>query len=402
MKIIDGGVCAAKGFKAGAIRCGIRKSQTKKDLAMILSDCECSAAAVYTTNRVKAAPILLTMDNLSNGKARAVIVNSGNANACAPFGIENARREAMAAARALHVAMEDVVVASTGVIGQTLSVECIEEHAGSMEMKYGNSMAAAEAIMTTDTKVKTIAVEFEADGKTCHIGGICKGSGMIHPNMGTMLSFITTDCAISSEMLDKALKEDVKKTFNRVTVDGDTSTNDMCCILANGMAGNLPVEQEGPDYDAFCAALHMVTEDLARKIAADGEGASKLMTCTVSGALDEDTAEQLCKSICSSSLVKAAIFGSDANWGRVLCAMGYSGAAFNTEEVTVEFASKAGTVTVCEKGRGLDFNEELAKEILDQEEVEINVTLQEGSGNVTCWGCDLTYDYVKINGDYRT
>ena len=402
MKIIDGGVCAAKGFKAGAIRCGIRKSQTKKDLAMILSDCECSAAAVYTTNRVKAAPILLTMDNLSNGKARAVIVNSGNANACAPFGIENARREAMAAARALHVAMEDVVVASTGVIGQTLSVECIEEHAGSMEMKYGNSMAAAEAIMTTDTKVKTIAVEFEADGKTCHIGGICKGSGMIHPNMGTMLSFITTDCAISSEMLDKALKADVKKTFNRVTVDGDTSTNDMCCILANGMAGNLPVEQEGPDYDAFCAALHMVTEDLARKIAADGEGASKLMTCTVSGALDEETAEQLCKSICSSSLVKAAIFGSDANWGRVLCAMGYSGAAFNTEEVTVEFASKAGTVTVCEKGRGLDFNEELAKEILDQEEVEINVTLQEGSGNVTCWGCDLTYDYVKINGDYRT
>lgn len=402
MKIIDGGVCAAKGFKAGAIRCGIRKSQTKKDLAMILSDCECSAAAVYTTNRVKAAPILLTMDNLSNGKARAVIVNSGNANACAPFGIENARREAMAAARALHVAMEDVVVASTGVIGQTLSVECIEEHAGSMEMKYGNSMAAAEAIMTTDTKVKTIAVEFEADGKTCHIGGICKGSGMIHPNMGTMLSFITTDCAISSEMLDKALKADVKKTFNRVTVDGDTSTNDMCCILANGMAGNLPVEQEGPDYDAFCAALHMVTEDLARKIAADGEGASKLMTCTVSGALDEDTAEQLCKSICSSSLVKAAIFGSDANWGRVLCAMGYSGAAFNTEEVTVEFASKAGTVTVCEKWRGLDFNEELAKEILDQEEVEINVTLQEGSGNVTCWGCDLTYDYVKINGDYRT
>ena len=402
MKIIDGGVCAAKGFKAGAIRCGIRKSQTKKDLAMILSDCECSAAAVYTTNRVKAAPILLTMENLSNGKARAVIVNSGNANACAPFGIENARREAMAAARALHVAMEDVVVASTGVIGQTLSVECIEEHAGSMEMKYGNSMAAAEAIMTTDTKVKTIAVEFEADGKTCHIGGICKGSGMIHPNMGTMLSFITTDCAISSEILDKALKADVKKTFNRVTVDGDTSTNDMCCILANGMAGNLPVVQEGPDYDAFCAALHMVTEDLARKIAADGEGASKLMTCTVSGALDEDTAEQLCKSICSSSLVKAAIFGSDANWGRVLCAMGYSGAAFNTEEVTVEFASKAGTVTVCEKGRGLEFNEELAKEILDQEEVEINVTLQEGSGNVTCWGCDLTYDYVKINGDYRT
>ncbi len=402
MKIIDGGVCAAKGFKAGAMRCGIRKSQTKKDLAMILSDCECSAAAVYTTNRVKAAPILLTMEHLSNGKARAVIVNSGNANACAPFGIENARREAMAAARALDVPLEDVIVASTGVIGQTLNVECIEENAGNMEMKYDNSLVAAEAIMTTDTKVKTIAVEFELEGTTCHIGGICKGSGMIHPNMGTMLSFITTDCAISPEMIQKALKADVKKTFNRVTVDGDTSTNDMCTVLANGMAGNETITEEGANFDAFCEALHAVTEDLARKIAGDGEGASKLMTCTVDGAADEETAELLSKSICSSSLVKAAMFGSDANWGRVLCAMGYSGAPFNTEEVTVEFASKAGSIAVCEKGRGLDFSEELAKKILSEEEVEINVTLKEGEGKVTCWGCDLTYDYVKINGDYRT
>ena len=402
MKIIDGGVCAAKGFKAGAMRCGIRKSQTKKDLAMILSDCECSAAAVYTTNRVKAAPILLTMEHLKNGKARAVIVNSGNANACAPFGIENARREAMAAARALNVPLEDVIVASTGVIGQTLNVECIEENAGNMEMKYDNSLTAAEAIMTTDTKVKTVAVELELEGTTCRIGGICKGSGMIHPNMGTMLSFITTDCAISPEMIQKALKADVKKTFNRVTVDGDTSTNDMCTVLANGMAGNETITQEGANFDAFCEALHAVTEDLARKIAGDGEGASKLMTCTVAGAFDEDTAELLCKSICSSSLVKAAMFGSDANWGRVLCAMGYSGAPFNTEEVTVEFASKAGSIAVCEKGRGLDFNEEMAKKILSEEEVEINVTLKEGDGKVTCWGCDLTYDYVKINGDYRT
>lgn len=402
MKIIDGGVCAAKGFKAGAMRCGIRKSQTKKDLAMILSDCECSAAAVYTTNRVKAAPILLTMEHLKNGKARAVIVNSGNANACAPFGIENARREAMAAARALNVPLEDVIVASTGVIGQTLNVECIEENAGNMEMKYDNSLTAAEAIMTTDTKVKTVAVEFELEGTVCRIGGICKGSGMIHPNMGTMLSFITTDCAISPEMIQKALKADVKKTFNRVTVDGDTSTNDMCTVLANGMAGNETITQEGANFDAFCEALHAVTEDLARKIAGDGEGASKLMTCTVAGAFDEDTAELLCKSICSSSLVKAAMFGSDANWGRVLCAMGYSGAPFNTEEVTVEFASKAGSIAVCEKGRGLDFNEEMAKKILSEEEVEINVTLKEGDGKVTCWGCDLTYDYVKINGDYRT
>ncbi|WP_125140663.1 bifunctional glutamate N-acetyltransferase/amino-acid acetyltransferase ArgJ [Clostridium transplantifaecale] len=402
MKIIDGGVCAAKGFKAGAMRCGIRKSQTKKDLAMILSDCECSAAAVYTTNRVKAAPILLTMEHLKNGKARAVIVNSGNANACAPFGIENARREAMAAARALNVPLEDVIVASTGVIGQTLNVECIEENAGNMEMKYDNSLTAAEAIMTTDTKVKTIAVEFELEGTACRIGGICKGSGMIHPNMGTMLSFITTDCAISPEMIQKALKADVKKTFNRVTVDGDTSTNDMCTVLANGMAGNETITQEGKNFDAFCEALHAVTEDLARKIAGDGEGASKLMTCTVAGAADEVTAELLSKSICSSSLVKAAMFGSDANWGRVLCAMGYSGAPFNTEEVTVEFASKAGSIAVCEKGRGLDFSEETAKKILSEEEVEINVTLKEGDGKVTCWGCDLTYDYVKINGDYRT
>ena len=402
MKIIDGGVCAAKGFKAGAIRCGIRKSQTKKDLAMILSDCECSAAAVYTTNRVKAAPILLTMENLSNGKARAVIVNSGNANACAPFGIENARREAMAAARALHVAMEDVVVASTGVIGQTLSVECIEEHAGSMEMKYGNSMAAAEAIMTTDTKVKTIAVEFEADGKTCHIGGICKGSGMIHPNMGTMLSFITTDCAISSEMLDKALKADVKKTFNRVTVDGDTSTNDMCCILANGMAGNELIEWQDEEYQAFCKALNEVNTRLARQIAADGEGATRLVTCTVRNSRSEEAAERLAKAVVGSNLVKAAMFGADANWGRVLCAMGYSKAPFRPEYVTVAFASAAGSVTVCEKGASLDFDEDLAKKVLSESEVTIQVDVNEGTDCATAWGCDLTYDYVRINGDYRT
>ena len=402
MKIIEGGVCAAKGFKAGAMRCGIRKSHTKKDLAMILSDCVCNASAVYTTNRVKASPILLTKEHLADGKAQAVIVNSGNANACALFGMENARRQAKAGARALGVSEENVIVASTGVIGQTLPVEAIEAHAGEMEMKYDNSLAAAEAIMTTDTKVKTIAVEFDIDGTTCHIGGICKGSGMIHPNMGTMLCFITTDCAVSSEMIRKALLFNVKRTFNRVTVDGDTSTNDMCTVLANGMAGNAEITAEGPAYEAFCEALQAVMQDLARKIAADGEGASKLMTCTVKGAKDEETAEVLAKSIAGSSLTKAAMFGSDANWGRVLCAMGYSGAAFNTEKVLVEFASKEGSIAVCEDGRGLDFDEDLAKKILSQDEVEINVTLQEGSGSATCWGCDLTYDYVKINGDYRT
>ena len=402
MKFIEGGVCAAKGFKAGAMRCGIKPSQTKKDLAMIVSDCECTAAAVFTTNRVKAAPVLLTKKHLANGKARAVIVNSGNANACAPFGIENALRQAKAAARVLGIDETDVIVASTGVIGQSLPVEVIEEHVGEMELKYDNSLAAAEAIMTTDTKVKTIAAEFEAGGVTCHIGGICKGSGMIHPNMGTMLCFITTDCAISPEMMQKALLANVKTTFNRVTVDGDTSTNDTCCVLANGMAGNPEITAETADYEAFSEALHAVCKDLARKIAADGEGSSHLITCTVSGASDEETAETLAKAIVSSSLTKAAIFGADANWGRVLCAMGYSGAAFDTEGVLVEFASRAGSIAVCENGRGLPFDEDLAKKILTEDEIEINVTLKEGTGKVTCWGCDLTYDYVKINGDYRT
>ena len=402
MKIIEGGVCAAKGFKAGALHCGIRKSQTKKDLAMIRSDCLCNAAAVYTKNQVKAAPVLLTKEHLVDGKAQAVIINSGNANACAPFGMEHARRQGMAAARALEVEEENVVVASTGIIGQTLPVEAIEAHAAEMEMKYDNSLAAAEAIMTTDTKIKTFAVEFEAGGTLCHMGGICKGSGMIHPNMGTMLCFITTDCAISANMMKKALLFYVDKTFNRVTVDGDTSTNDMCVVMANGMAGNKEITEENESYDAYCEALHAVMKDLARKIAGDGEGASRLITCTVTGAEDEAKAEILAKSIASSSLTKAAMFGSDANWGRVLCAMGYSGASFDTKAVQIEFASAEGCISVCENGQGLDFDEALAKKILNQDEVEILVSLKEGCGTATCWGCDLTYDYVRINGDYRS
>ena len=402
MKIIEGGVCSAKGFKAGALHCGIRKSQTKKDLAMIRSDCLCNAAAVYTKNQVKAAPVLLTKEHLADGKAQAVIINSGNANACAPFGMEHARRQGMAAARALEVEEENVVVASTGIIGQTLPVEAIEAHAAEMEMKYDNSLAAAEAIMTTDTKIKTFAVEFEAGGTLCHMGGICKGSGMIHPNMGTMLCFITTDCAISANMMKKALLFYVDKTFNRVTVDGDTSTNDMCVVMANGMAGNKEITEENESYDAYCEALHAVMKDLARKIAGDGEGASRLITCTVTGAEDEAKAEILAKSIASSSLTKAAMFGSDANWGRVLCAMGYSGASFDTKAVLIEFASAEGCISVCENGQGLDFDEALAKKILNQDEVEILVSLKEGCGTATCWGCDLTYDYVRINGDYRS
>lgn len=402
MKIIEGGVCSAKGFKAGALHCGIRKSQTKKDLAMIRSDYLCNAAAVYTKNQVKAAPVLLTKEHLADGKAQAVIINSGNANACAPFGMEHARRQGMAAARALEVEEENVVVASTGIIGQTLPVEAIEAHAAEMEMKYDNSLAAAEAIMTTDTKIKTFAVEFEAGGTLCHMGGICKGSGMIHPNMGTMLCFITTDCAISANMMKKALLFYVDKTFNRVTVDGDTSTNDMCVVMANGMAGNKEITEENESYDAYCEALHAVMKDLARKIAGDGEGASRLITCTVTGAEDEAKAEILAKSIASSSLTKAAMFGSDANWGRVLCAMGYSGASFDTKAVQIEFASAEGCISVCENGQGLDFDEALAKKILNQDEVEILVSLKEGCGTATCWGCDLTYDYVRINGDYRS
>ena len=402
MKIIEGGVCAAKGFKAGALHCGIRKSQTKKDLAMIRSDCLCNAAAVYTKNQVKAAPVLLTREHLADGKAQAVIINSGNANACAPFGMEHARRQGLAAARALQVDEENVVVASIGIIGQVLPVEAIEAHAAEMEMKYDNSLAAAEAIMTTDTKIKTFAVEFEAGGTLCHMGGICKGSGMIHPNMGTMLCFITTDCAISANMMKKALLFYVDKTFNRVTVDGDTSTNDMCVVMANGMAGNKEITEENESYDAYCEALHAVMKDLARKIAGDGEGASRLITCTVTGAEDEAKAEILAKSIASSSLTKAAMFGSDANWGRVLCAMGYSGASFDTKAVQIEFASAEGCISVCENGQGLDFDEALAKKILNQDEVEILVSLKEGCGTATCWGCDLTYDYVRINGDYRS
>ena len=402
MKIIEGGVCAAKGFKAGALHCGIRKSQTKKDLAMIRSDCLCNAAAVYTKNQVKAAPVLLTKEHLADGKAQAVIINSGNANACAPFGMEHARRQGLAAARALEVEEENVVVASTGIIGQTLPVEAIEAHAAEMKMKYDNSLAAVEAIMTTDTKIKTFAVEFEAGGTLCHMGGICKGSGMIHPNMGTMLCFITTDCAISANMMKKALLFYVDKTFNRVTVDGDTSTNDMCVVMANGMAGNKEITEENESYDVYCEALHAVMKDLARKIAGDGEGASRLITCTVTGAEDEAKAEILAKSIASSSLTKAAMFGSDANWGRVLCAMGYSGASFDTKAVQIEFASAEGCIAVCENGQGLDFDEALAKKILNQDEVEIRVSLKEGCGTATCWGCDLTYDYVRINGDYRS
>lgn len=402
MKIIDGGVCAAKGFKAGSVRCGIKASRTNDDTAIIFSECECNAAATYTMNRVKAAPVYVTMEHLENGVARAIVANSGNANACAPDGMENARRMAKAAASFLGVEEEDVAVASTGVIGQRIDIECIEEHLSEIVLSDDASEQANRAIMTTDTRTKTAAVEFTVGGKTCRIGGICKGSGMIHPNMGTMLSFITTDCAISHEMLTDALQENVKKTYNRVTVDGDTSTNDMCVVLANGLAGNELIDWQNEDYQAFCKALNEINTRLARQIAADGEGATKLVTCTVRNSRSEETAERLAKAVVGSNLVKAAMFGADANWGRVLCAMGYSKAPFRPEYVDVAFESENGSVAVCEKGAALNFDEEPAKKVLTANEVTIQIDVHEGEHAATAWGCDLTYDYVKINGDYRT
>lgn len=406
MKLISGGVTAAKGFRAAGVHAGVKagSSPDKNDLAMILCDTEAAAAGVYTMNRVKAAPIYVTMEHLENGTARGVLANSGNANACAPLGHENAVKMCEAAASATGLRPEDFIVCSTGVIGQTLNVSVIEDACPTLAslLSRDGSGDAAAAIMTTDTKKKEIAVSFEIGGKEVRLGGIAKGSGMIHPNMGTMLCFLTTDCAISSDVLQDALYEVTKVTFNRVSVDGDTSTNDTCCILASGAAENALIDWKSEDYDVFYGALKYVCTELAKKIAGDGEGATKLVSCTVSGSRSDEAAEKLSMEVIRSSLVKAAMFGADANWGRVLCAMGYSKAPFRPECVDVAFASAAGTIRVCKAGEGLDFDEELAKKVLSQPEVEILVNVNEGEHAVTAWGCDLTYDYVKINGDYRT
>ncbi len=403
MEFMQGGVCAAKGYTANGIHCGIRKNKEKRDLALIYSETLASCAAVYTTNLVKGAPLTVTKSNLANGKAQAVICNSGNANTCNANGIEIAEKMCALTADALGIAKEDVVVASTGVIGQPLDLTPIAN--GMAELKAGlgdHSDYAAEGIMTTDTRKKEIAVSFTVDGKECRIGGIAKGSGMIHPNMATMLVFITTDCAISSELLQKALSHDIQNTFNMVSVDGDTSTNDMVTVLANGMAGNQEITKEGEDFDIFMKALNTVTMHLCRCIAGDGEGATKLIECAVTGASDEKTAKTVAKAVICSSLTKAAMFGADANWGRVLCAIGYSGAEVDVTKVDVAFTSNKGTIAVCENGAGLDLSEEKAKEILLEEEITIEIELHSGSADATAWGCDLTYEYVKINGDYRT
>ena len=403
MKTVSGGVCAAKGFKAGGIHCGIRKNKTKRDLSLIVSEVKASAAAVYTTNLVKGAPLVVTKNNISDGFAQAVICNSGNANTCNADGIEKAEAMCKLVAAETGISEKDVVVASTGVIGQTLDITPIENGMKELVSSLGdNSKEAAEGIMTTDTVLKEIAVEFTVGDKTCTIGGIAKGSGMIHPNMATMLVFITTDCAINSDMLGKALKSDIADTFNMVSVDGDTSTNDMVTVLANGMAGNEEIVSEGEDFSAFMKALNTVTVYLCRCIAGDGEGATKLLECKVSGAKTKEIAKTVAKSVICSSLTKAAMFGADANWGRVLCAIGYSGADVDVNKIDVEFTSSKGTVKVCKNGAGIPFSEEKAKEILLQKEIDIVIALNDGEYDSTAWGCDLTYDYVKINGDYRT
>ena len=404
MEIISGGVCAAQGFKANGVHCGIRKNRSKRDLGLIYSEKECAAAAVYTSNLVKGAPLLITENNIKDGKAQAIICNSGNANTCNKGGEKIAEDTCKELGAALGIPYKNVIVASTGVIGQSLDITPIKN--GIPELVNGlsdsGSTLAAEAIMTTDTKEKEVAVKFKIGGKTCKMGGIAKGSGMIHPNLATMLVFITTDCNISSKMLQSALKTDVQSTFNMVSIDGDTSTNDMVAVMANGMAGNEEINKDDENFAEFMKALNTVNVALCRKIAADGEGATKLLECKVSGAKTLEDAKKVAKSVVCSSLLKAAMFGADANWGRVLCAIGYSGADVDINCIDVAFFSDSGMVTVCMNGVGVDFSEELAKKVLSTDDIDIIVKLNQGEYSATAWGCDLTYDYVKINGDYRT
>ncbi|MBR6030211.1 MAG: bifunctional glutamate N-acetyltransferase/amino-acid acetyltransferase ArgJ [Clostridia bacterium] len=404
MQLIEGGICAAKGFTAGGVHCGIRKSRTKKDISLIYSEVPASCAAVYTTNLVKGAPLVVTKEHLADGRAQAVICNSGNANTCNANGIEIAEGMADLAASRLGISPSDVVVASTGVIGEPMTLEPIAAGMDALisSLYADGSADAAEGIMTTDTIRKEVAVEFTLGGKTCRLGGIAKGSGMIHPNMATMLVFITTDAAIAPDMLQKALSGDIAGTFNMVSVDGDTSTNDMVVVLANGLAGNELITAEGEDFSAFMKALNTVTVRLCRLIAGDGEGATKLLECQVTGAASLPDARKVAKSVICSSLLKAAMFGADANWGRVLCAIGYSGVPLDVTLIDVAFRSNAGKISVCKGGAGVPFSEDTAKAILSEKEITIDVSLNQGSASATAWGCDLTYDYVKINGDYRT
>lgn len=404
IRFIPGSVTAPKGFRAAGIYAGLRYNKTKKDLALIAAETECAAAAMYTTNKVKGAPLLVTERHLENGRARAVICNSGNANTCNADGEEKARRMSELAAEALGISPEDVIVASTGVIGQILPLEPIEKGIGPLAAALSKEGAsdAAQAIMTTDTHPKEYAVEFPLSGASCRIGGIAKGSGMIHPNMATMLGFLTSDVSISTEMIRRALHSVVPDTFNMISVDGDTSTNDMVCLMASGLAGNPTIEADGTDYETFRAALYVLCEAISKDLAGDGEGATKLLECELAGAETEEQAKAAAKSVICSSLVKAAMFGKDANWGRVLCAIGYAPVEVDVTKVFVSFRSKAGEVVVCENGAGVPFSEEKAAQVLSEHDVTIYVNLNAGAAYTKAWGCDLTYDYVRINGDYRT
>lgn len=404
-KFIEGSVTAPKGFTAAGVCASVKPSnKTKKDVALIYCEKKCTAAAVYTKNLVKSSAILVTQNHLSDGYAQAVIVNSGNANTCNADGVEKAEKMCCLAADALGVDSNDVIVASTGVIGQVLPIEPIEKGVAMMKgtLSKEGGTDAAEAIMTTDTVKKEMAMEMTLGGKTVTVGGIAKGSGMIHINMGTMLSFVTTDAAISSEMLYEALKEAVEDSYNMVSVDGDTSTNDTLAIMASGLAGNPEITEKNQDYRDFVDGITEAFKQLAKKLAGDGEGATKLLICTVTGAKTKKDAVLVSKSVICSSLLKAAMFGADANWGRVLCAVGYSGADVDVTKVDVDFKSQKGEIAVCRNGAGIEFGEEKAKEILLEKEIEIIVTLGDGQGKAQAYGCDLTYDYVKINGDYRT
>lgn len=406
MKFINKGVCAPQGFKANGIHAGIRRNKAKLDLSLITSDVSAAAAAVYTTNLVKGAPIDVTKRHLSNGCAMAMICNSGNANTCNADGVAVAEETCRILAERLNIKAEDVIIASTGVIGLPLSITPFSEHMAELVEGLGDTDVHADkayqGIMTTDTKKKEFAVEFMLDGKICRIGAMSKGSGMIHPQMATMLCFITTDVSISPFMLSKALKECVEDSFNMLSVDGDTSTNDMVSIMANGLAGNAKIEEENKAYALFQEALSSVCTALAKAMAKDGEGATKLLICHTVGAKTKEDARKTAKSVICSSLLKSAMFGADANWGRVLCAIGYSKANVDIAKVDVAFSSEKGSISVCKNGAGIGFSEELAKTILLEDEITIDIDLKDGKAEAFAYGCDLTYDYVKINGDYRS
>lgn len=417
-KYIEGGVCASKGFKANGLYCGIKKpsmpndgnespiSNVKNDLCLVTSDVMCNSAAVFTQNKVKGAPVTVSQKNLkaTGGKAQAFILNSKNANTCNADGEEKAYMMCQLVAERLNIKREEVLVAQTGVIGQIFPIEPVQEKIDDLVagLGYDKNIEAAVAIMTTDTVKKEVAVEFELDGKICHLGGMGKGSGMIHPNMATTLNVVTTDCAVTAEMIQKALNENVKITYNCLSVDGDQSTNDTLAVMANGLAGNKEITSEGKDFEIFKQALYIVMMNITRMLAKDGEGATKLLECHVTGAPDLDTAIIIAKSVICSPLVKCAMYGADANCGRIMCAMGYAETDCDVTHADVYYISKAGKILVCGKGLGLQFDEDLAKAILSEDEITIFVDLHEGDAEATAWGCDLTYDYVKINGDYRS